>query len=108
MIHSIQVNLSPEELTSKIENSFRKIIAEYLQGPTQEKGPEIMNAIQTASLLDVSISTLYSYVHYKKIPFLKKFGKLYFKRSEIMEWLASAHYMTSDEISRTTFNSLQK
>jgi len=108
MNHTITVNLSPDELSSLIESAVRKVLSDLTPSPPRVKEPELLSTTQVSVLLNVTTSTVYSYVHFRKIPYHKKSGKLYFKRSEIMKWIESGRYMTSDEISQTIFKNLQK
>ncbi len=108
MNHLITVNLSPDELSGLIESAVRKVLSDLPSPPTRVNKPELLSTKQASVLLNVTISTVYSYVHYRKIPYHKKSGKLYFKRSEIMKWIESGRYMTSDEISQATYKNLQK
>ena len=42
---------------------------------------------EVADILDLSVQTIYGLVHRKKIPFIKKQKRLYFKESDIITWL---------------------
>lgn len=98
MNQSITMNLTIEELQSLIENSVRKVIAGISTPPPQPVKPEIMDVQQAADLLRVKPATVYGYVFYKKIPHLKKSGKLLFCRTELLDWLQTGHHVTGKEI----------
>ena len=42
---------------------------------------------KTSKLLNISKSTLYSYIGKKKIPFIKLEGKLLFAEDDLIKWL---------------------
>ena len=48
-----------------------------------------LNADTTSKLLNISKSTIYSYVGKNKIPFIKLGGKLLFSEDDINKWLNS-------------------
>jgi excisionase family DNA binding protein len=48
---------------------------------------DIMTPAEVATFLKVKVSTVYAWVHLKKIPHIKRFGRLRFLRSEIEAWL---------------------
>ena len=49
--------------------------------------PKYLNIEQAAELLNLAVQTIYGLVHRKKIPFIKKHKRLYFKESELIKWL---------------------
>jgi excisionase family DNA binding protein len=53
----------------------------------QAVNDEIWTPKQTAAFLQVELSTIYAWVHLKKIPYVKVGGLLRFWKSEIIEWL---------------------
>jgi predicted DNA-binding transcriptional regulator AlpA len=52
----------------------------------QKDENETMNIQKTASFLNLSTATLYSYVKKTKIPFKKANGRLVFSKSELNKW----------------------
>ena len=49
----------------------------------------ILNPLQAADLLGIKISTIYKWVHYRKIPYRKHGRLLKFERSTLMMWSKS-------------------
>ena len=49
----------------------------------------LLSVSQVADKLGVSKGTIYQYVHYRKIPFVKVNGKLRFIADEITKWVMS-------------------
>ena len=89
--------LSLHELELLILNQCRKALSE---NPAEPATPpdELLTISKAAELLHVSVPTIYGYVHQRTIPHMKRRGKLYFSRSEIMEWLQSSRKSTVEEI----------
>ncbi|MCK9271631.1 MAG: helix-turn-helix domain-containing protein [Bacteroidales bacterium] len=69
---------------------------------------ELLTISKAAELLHVSVPTIYGYVHQRTIPHMKRRGKLYFSRSEIMEWLQSSRKSTVEEIEQKAVESLNR
>lgn len=56
----------------------------------QPSNKEIMNLEEVVRLTDYSKSSIYKFIHLRKIPFYKPAHggrKLYFKRKDILDWL---------------------
>jgi len=91
----------PKDFTEEGLSLFvKKIIAETLSQlatPTQE----ILDVPQAAELLRVKTSTIYSYVFHRKIPYLKREGKLLFNRSELLEWIQSGRRAAIEEVAQS-------
>lgn len=65
---------------------------------TQQK---ILNAVDTARMLGISMSTLYKMTSANKIPYYRPSGKLiYFKEEEIYQWLDKGRVSSEAEIQR--------
>lgn len=67
---------------------------------------EILNMDQLSELLGLAKPTLYKYTSGRIIPCYKKGKKLYFKKSEIIEWIAESKVKTIKEIEDEAINSL--
>jgi len=57
-----------------------------------------LNVQEAADLTDLQPSTIYKMVHYRKIPFFKRGGKLYFTRNSLIEWICAGKIPTTEEI----------
>jgi len=79
---------TPNELSSLIETSLKKILGEssYLQNDPNAL-PELLNISQASQYLSLAKQTLYSFTSKNEIPFIKRGKKLYFKKSELNKWL---------------------
>lgn len=59
---------------------------------------EVLNLNQAAEYVSLSKSAIYKKTSERNIPHFKKGKKLYFKRSELDNWLTSMKISTKDEI----------
>ncbi|WP_247237756.1 helix-turn-helix domain-containing protein [Telluribacter sp. SYSU D00476] len=69
-------------------DSMELLLSALLNGtqPTATKAPDDYVGVKdAASILNVSQQTVYQNI--RKIPHVKRFGKLYFKRSELIAYL---------------------
>lgn len=70
---------------------------------------EVLNLNQAALYLDISQSHLYKLTSKKRVPhFCPQGKKLYFKRTELDEWLLRNRQTTSDDIDKLAVNYLLK
>jgi excisionase family DNA binding protein len=73
--------------------------------PTKD---ELLTIRQTAELLSVAVPTVYSYVHFRQIPCMKRRGRVYFSKSELLAWIKSGKRSTQDEIKTNALKSLER
>lgn len=69
---------------------------------------EVLNTKEVALMLNVQPGRIRTLVSARDIPYYKKGGKTYFKKTEIEDWLLAQRIPTNDEIMsqaalRTTF-----
>lgn len=81
MLDEEGINHLVEQITERLR-STSKI-------PKNFNDEELLTIKGAASLIKLSKATLYGLVHRKEIPYSKKAGRLYFLKSELMEWIAS-------------------
>lgn len=65
-----------------------------------EKTNEVLNTDEAAKHLSLAKQTLYGLTSRRDIPHFKAGKKLYFKRSELDEWLTKHRVRTNDEIDK--------
>ena len=56
---------------------------------------EILSVEDAARLLDLSKLTIYDMTSKKRLPFIKKGGKLYFERAELLAWIRSGEHSSA-------------
>ena len=92
-----------ESLTRQMTemNSFLHQISNKVDAMSKSNGDvELMNANQSADFLKISLSTIYKYVHSRKIPYHKPVGTktLYFKKAELVQWVENGRRKTKSEL----------
>ena len=96
------------ELEVLVLNQVRKALAEVHHVKDDSIKDELLTIDKAADILSVSVPTVYGYVHKKQIPVMKRRGRLYFSRSEILEWIKSSRRMTREEIRQAAAESLNR
>jgi excisionase family DNA binding protein len=83
------------EKVSKIENilSHENNLDQDIEGP--------ISIQQASTFLNLSISTLYGKVYRGEIPVSKQGKRLYFSRSELIEWIRAGRKRTITEVRET-------
>ena len=64
--------------------------------------PEIMGLEQAAMFLGIAESTLYRYTSKRLIPYHKRYQKLYFKKTDLQNWVNEARNNTINELKNST------
>jgi excisionase family DNA binding protein len=94
--------------TIKMENPF-EIILEKLNSiekaidklNTQPNSDDVfMNIEQVASFVGLSKATIYGLTHERSIPHFKTGKRLYFKKSEIVNWITTSKVNTKQELNQ--------
>jgi excisionase family DNA binding protein len=65
-----------------------------IENVTTWNGNELMNVQQVAGYLTLSVQTIYGLVHKMEIPNFKRGKRLYFKRTEIDDWIGQSRRKT--------------
>lgn len=89
------------EKLSGIENLLRTLVVE--KNNSAEKSQllnEIFTLSEAAEYLDLTKSAIYKKTSDRNIPHFKQGKRLYFKRSELDDWMTQNRIMTRDEIQK--------
>lgn len=88
------------EVKNYIDERFNRLESLTLIG-----AKTILTAEEAAAYTGYAIKGIYDLTHKRKIPHYKKNGKLYFKKSELDEWLTETRIRTDREmeIEATTY-----
>jgi excisionase family DNA binding protein len=65
-----------------------------------------MSVKQAADFLQLAPSTIYRLVNTSHIPYMKKTGRLYFDRNELINWLKEGRQLTNKELGHMVDNSI--
>jgi excisionase family DNA binding protein len=84
---------------AKILESLERIEKQLNQehNPPTDNGP-FMNIQEVAEFLNLSVPTIYGYVHKQAFPHYKAGKRLNFKKSELIEWILSSRRKSLTEI----------
>jgi predicted DNA-binding transcriptional regulator AlpA len=87
------------EITQENAHLFAKMLIKYVREGETSQEDQYLNIEELGKLIDYQKSSIYGLVQKNKIPYHKK-GKLFFLKSEIMEWLKSGKKTTSQDINK--------
>ena len=94
---------NPFEIIVQRLDAIERLLIEFKGGTQIEEAPtkkedELMNVQQVADYLTLAVQTIYGYVGNREIPYLKHGKRLYFRRTEIDDWLGQARHKTKAEL----------
>ncbi|UFH54708.1 helix-turn-helix domain-containing protein [Spirosoma sp. KNUC1025] len=93
-----------QKLQNEVSETRQLVLTllDRLNSPASKKeySDELLTVGQAANLLNLTTATVYGMVYEKRIPFSKPSGsgRLYFVRSELIEWVKNGRKATSDEL----------
>lgn len=88
----ILIDSIAEKVTANILNAVRSE-----QQPTQQQD-ELLTIQQASKLLNLSVATIYSKVSRNELPVMKRSKRLYFSRTELIDYLKAGKRKSSSEI----------
>ena len=96
----IIVQLDSEQLSNLIQSSVRKVLKETpLQTVETTDQPEQLLTVQEAAeFLSLAVPTIYSKVSKGELPVMKRSKRLYFSRTELMEYIKAGRKKSNAEI----------
>jgi len=68
---------------------------------------QLLTIKEAAQVLHLSVPTIYGYVSRNEIPFSKKGKRLYFSKSELIEWIKKGRKKTLAELEASVSESLR-
>ncbi|TXE07567.1 helix-turn-helix domain-containing protein [Algoriphagus aquimarinus] len=80
----------PKAMASLFEE-VKQIKSLILDTSTKEAGDQLFTIQETGEFLHVKRQTLYSYVSKGIIPHHKRAGRLYFSKSELIDWIKTGN-----------------
>ena len=72
----------------------------------EKESSEVMDVKEAAAFLKKKVSTIYGMTSSREIPHYKQGKKLYFLRSELIEWISQGKTKTREELSDEGLQSL--
>ncbi|MEA5110949.1 hypothetical protein SDC9_17955 [bioreactor metagenome] len=83
----MQIDNPFEQIADRLSRIEYAIIQLKENALKMQTFPELHTVESLGKLLNLSIPTIYGLTHRNAIPHIKKGKRLYFRHSEIMEWL---------------------
>lgn len=102
---------NPFEILSDKLDRIEIMLSELKRNISQASGDsplpiEILNTDQAAKFPSIAKPTLYGYTSHSKIPCYKTGKRIYFKKSELLEWISKNKVKTTEEIEQEVSNLL--
>lgn len=92
------LNMPFSEIINLISDQVAEKVLKNLNPSNSSIEDIFMNIDETSKLIDLSKPTVYGLVHQNKIPYHKKGKRLYFLKSEILDWIKSGKKETTSEL----------
>lgn len=93
-----------KSLTEQITENILKVI-----NPSKTPDEDALISIdETVKIINLSKATIYGLTHRKEIPFHKRGKRLYFIKSEILQWIKSGKRETKSELEERANEYLSK
>lgn len=86
------------ELESIIQNSIRKAMEHKGNLEPKSEADSLLSIKEAATFLNLATPTLYGFTSKRIIPFIKRGKKLYFRRSELEQWLLEGKKQSISQI----------
>jgi excisionase family DNA binding protein len=85
-------------IETSIEQSVRKALNESANVQIPEPETDLINIEEAAGILNLSVQTVYQLCSTRKINHFKKGKRLYFSKSELVDWIKSGRKKTRAEL----------
>lgn len=76
-------------LINTLQERLERLEKVFDQFSTSENQKELLTVTEAAQLLDLSVTTIYILKYQKRIPCYKEGGRVYFLRTELIEWITN-------------------
>ncbi|QJD95723.1 helix-turn-helix domain-containing protein [Mucilaginibacter robiniae] len=83
-------------LHHKLDHIEQLLLERHTPMPTNAE--EVLTVHQTADFLNIAVATVYSKVSRREIPVNKQGKRLYFYKTELIEWIKSGRKKTAIEL----------
>lgn len=101
-------NLLFEEIIQRISDQVTDNIIKTINTSTAPEEDRFLTIDETAKLIDLAKTSVYGLVHKNKIPYHKKSKRLYFLKSEILDWVKSGKKESKSELENRADEYLSK
>jgi excisionase family DNA binding protein len=91
-------NILFEEIIRKISDQVTDNIMKAINTSTTPEEDRFLTIDETSKIIDLAKPSIYGLVHKNKIPFHKKSKRLYFLKSEILDWIKSGKQESKSDL----------
>lgn len=102
-------NLTFDKLPEAVQSllyRLEKIESLLTKGTEASEDDVPLTVHQAASVLNLSVPTIYAKVNKREIPYMKRGGRLYFSKKELLNYLNEGRVCTASELKDETIKSL--
>jgi excisionase family DNA binding protein len=104
---------NPFEMIMEKLNSIETLLKQkqthsHAEQANESDAVEILNLNKAATYLSVSKQTMYHYTSTRLIPHFKTQKRIYFKKTELDQWITKSRVKTREEIEQEADNYLMK
>lgn len=92
------------ELENIIQNSIKKAMEHKANQEPKSEGDALLSIKEASNFLNLATPTLYGFTSKRLIPFIKRGKKLYFRRSELEQWLEEGKKKSISQIAANIEN----
>ena len=98
----------PQAVTmlTKEVSELKRLLIERQEQPIKQEEDKLLTVQEAAQFLNLTVPTIYSKVSKGELPVMKRGKRLYFSRTELMEYLKEGRKKTFDEIATEADNYL--
>ncbi|MGA2406637.1 MAG: helix-turn-helix domain-containing protein [Bacteroidales bacterium] len=93
---------------SNIESLLLDIKHKPIDGPSRPDPEEFLTVQETAKFLKLSVPTVYTMIHEKRIPFMKRSKRCYFSKADLVNYLKEGRKKSAGEISAAADDYINK
>ncbi len=99
---------------ARLEPIFKRWMKEAqmeLQSKQVESTPpsdRLLTIHEAAKFLSLSVPTMYGKTHSHSVPFMKRGKRLYFSKSELLEYIKQGRKLTNDELKDQAYKYIKK
>ena len=92
--------IDPEELISSISERVTANILKAVRNeqPPTEQPEQLLTVLEAAEFLSLTVPTIYSKVSKGELPVMKRSKRLYFSRTELLEYIKDGRKKSNAEI----------
>jgi len=95
-------------LLTKEVSELKRLLIEKQEHPQNEQPEQFLTIQEAAVLLSLTVPTIYSKVSKGELPVSKRSKRLYFSRTELLDYIKQGRRLTNDEIEAEAVTYLSK